>query len=97
MAISSQLGSVGSQSVTLPTVVVSLFSLPGKILALLPVLQVGLKGKLYILPTTQEVKTINASTVSYSQWLTLQALLLNLLFTLFLDSVCFKTQVVFLA
>lgn len=80
MAISSPRGSAGLQSVTLPTAVVSLFSLPCKTLKLLPVIQVALKEKVYILPPTQTVKTVDTSTDFCLLWSILQALLLSLFF-----------------
>lgn len=63
-----------------PTAVVSLFSLPCKTLKLLPVIQVALKEKVYVLPPTKTVKTVDTSTDFCLLWSILQALLLSLLF-----------------
>lgn len=62
IAISPQIGSVALQLVTLPTVVVSLFSLPYKTPALFLVLKIAVKAKFYVCPLTQAVKIVNSST-----------------------------------
>lgn len=50
IAVSSQIGSVALQLVTLTTAVVSLFSLPYETLVLFPVLKLSVTGKLYVHP-----------------------------------------------